>query len=45
MTTLRNNLPEEIAFAKTVNSFKSKMDLYLGHLSRRLILNRNVLVY
>ena len=34
MTTPWNNLPKEIALARSVNSFKSKLDSYLGNLSR-----------
>ena len=34
MATPWNNLPKEIALERSVNSFKSKLDLYLGNLSR-----------
>ena len=34
MTTPWNNSPKEIALAPSVNSFKSKLDLYLRDLSR-----------
>ena len=35
MATPWNNLPKEIALARSVNSFKSKLDLYLGNLSKK----------
>ena len=34
MKTPWNNLSKEIALARSVNSFKSKLDSYLGNLSR-----------
>ena len=34
MTTPWNNLPKEIALARSVNSFKSKLDSYLRNSSR-----------
>ena len=39
ITTLWNNLPKEIALLRTVNSFKSKLDLCVGNLRRNTHIN------